>query len=56
MSTTVNVYRKTGERVVMPLDNKRGTIGIWLVIATEAVWVFVVVILYLIPNWIVYGH
>ena len=36
MSTTVNIYRKTGERVVTPLDDKRGTIGIWLLIATEA--------------------
>lgn len=36
MSTTVNVYQRTGERVVTRLDDKRGTIGIWLVIATEA--------------------
>lgn len=36
MSTTVNVYHNTGERVIMPLDNERGTIAIWLVIATEA--------------------
>ncbi len=36
MSTTVNLYHKTGERVVTPLDDGRGTFGIWLVIATEA--------------------
>lgn len=36
MSTTVNLYHKTGERVLVALDDKRGSYGIWLVIATEA--------------------
>jgi cytochrome c oxidase subunit III len=36
MSTTVNVYHKTGERVIAPLDEGRGTLAVWMLIATEA--------------------
>jgi heme/copper-type cytochrome/quinol oxidase subunit 3 len=36
MSTTINVYRNTGEKVVMPIDGDRGTLAMWMVIATEA--------------------
>lgn len=36
MSTAVNIYHATGERVILPLDDKRGTYAMLLVIATEA--------------------
>jgi cytochrome c oxidase subunit III len=36
MSTTVNVFENTGDRVVAPLDDNRGAIAMWMVIATEA--------------------
>ena len=36
MSTTVNVFHNTGERVVLPLDVNRGAMAMWMVIATEA--------------------
>lgn len=36
MSTTVNIYRRTGEKVVTAVDESRGAIAMWLVIGTEA--------------------
>ena len=35
MSTTVNVYQKTGKRVVEPVDEDRGTVAMFMVIGTE---------------------
>ncbi len=35
MSTTINVYQRTGERVVEPLDESRGTFAMFMVIGTE---------------------
>lgn len=36
MSTTVNIYRGTGQKVVTAVDERRGAIAMWLVIGTEA--------------------
>ena len=35
MSTTVNLHRTTGERIVLPLDQSRGQFAVWMLIATE---------------------
>lgn len=36
MSTTVNIHRRTGQKVVTAVDENRGVLAIWLVIGTEA--------------------
>lgn len=36
MSTTVNIYRGTGQKVVTAVDEGRGAFAMWLVIGTEA--------------------
>ena len=36
MSTTVNIYENTGKKVITAVDDGRGTVAMWQVIATEA--------------------
>ena len=35
MSTTVNIYENTGKKVITAVDDGRGTLAMWQVIATE---------------------
>lgn len=36
MSTTVNIQETTGRRILLPIDDRRGSLAMWMVIATEA--------------------
>jgi heme/copper-type cytochrome/quinol oxidase subunit 3 len=36
MSTTVNIHERTGQKVITAVDDGRGTLAMWQVIATEA--------------------